>query len=88
MSDIKRELKNRIELMGKLFRENPNYFVEIYEDFEIENGIAIAMELCKYNLKKHISGIMNPKASDVFYFLVEINKCFKFLQSKNESGDS
>ena len=84
LSDIKRELKNRIELMGKLFRENPNYFVEIYEDFEIENGIAIAMELCKYNLKKHISGIMDPKESDIFLFLVEINKCFQFLRTKSQ----
>ena len=84
LNDIKRELKNRIEFMGKLFRENPNYFVEIYDEFEIENGIAIAMELCKYNLKKHISGIMDPKESDIFLFLVEINKCFKFLRTKSQ----
>ena len=83
LNDISKELKERIKIMGELFKANPNYFVEIYEEFDIDNGIAFAMELCQCNLKKYINGIPDPKASDIFYFLVDINKIFKFLQSKN-----
>ena len=83
LNDINKELKNRIIIMGQLFKENPNYFVEIYDEFDIDNGIAIAMELCQCNLKKHISVIPEQKATEIFYFLVEINKYFKFLQSKD-----
>ena len=83
LNNIVKELKERIEIMEKLFQENPDYFVEIYDEFDTENGIAIAMELCKCNLKKFIFGIKEPKATDIFYFLVEINKGFKVLKNKN-----
>ena len=85
LNDINKELKERIKIMGQLFKENPKYFVEIYEEFDIDNGIAFAMELCQCNLKKYINGIPDQKASDIFFFLVEINKSFKFLRSKNIS---
>lgn len=41
------------------------------------------MELCECNLRKHISRNSDPTDKDIFYFLVEINKAFKFLQNKN-----
>ena len=83
LNEIIKELINRIETMKKLFKDNPDYFVEIYNEFEVENGIAIAMELCKYNLKKYISRYSDPKANDIFFFLVDVNKSFKILRNKN-----
>ena len=83
LNNIIKELKERIETMSNLFKENHQYFVEIYEEFYSENDIAIAMELCECNLRKHISRNSDPTDKDIFYFLVEINKAFKFLQSKN-----
>ena len=41
------------------------------------------MELCDCNLKKHISTYQDPHARDIFYILIELNRCFKYLHSKN-----
>ena len=82
---IKKEIKERNDKMGILSKEYPDYFVKIYKEFDIENGIAIAMEICDCNLKEHIehiSKISEPKATDLFYFLVELNKCLKILDRK------
>ena len=43
------------------------------------------MEICDCNLEEHISNISKisePKATDLFYFLVELNKCLKILDRK------
>ena len=72
--------------MERLYNENHNGFIEIYKKYESENYIAIAMELGEFNLKKYIDDIpeTKAKASNIFYFLVELNKCLKFLVKKNK----
>ena len=70
--------------MERLYNENHNCFIEIYKKFESQNNIAIAMELGEFNLKKYIDNISvsESKASKIFYFLVELNKCFKLTKYK------
>ena len=82
-TDIIEEIKEKIKNMKRLSNDNPDYFIEIYEIFYLENGIAFTMELLDYNLKQYINRIENPKASHIFYFLFELNKIFQFLQKRN-----
>ena len=85
-NDITIEIKQKIDNMERLYNENHNCFIEIYKKFESQNNIAIAMELGEFNLKKYIDNISvsESKASKIFYFLVELNKCFKFLEKRNK----
>jgi protein kinase len=85
-NDIIKEIKQKVENMERLYNENHNGFIEIYKKYESENYIAIAMELGEFNLKKYIDDIpeTKAKASNIFYFLVELNKCLKFLVKKNK----
>ena len=74
-NEIKKELENRIDYLNKLYRDYPSCLIEIYEKFEIENGIAYSMELYKCNLKKYINTY--PKDRDIFFDLIKINRCLK-----------
>ena len=77
------EIKHKIDYNNQLYKDNHTCFIEIYKIFNIENGIAYSMELCDCNLKKHISTYQDPHARDIFYILIELNRCFKYLHSKN-----
>ena len=86
-NEIIEELKNRIKIMKHLNKnkEKENHIIEIYELFESGNSIAISMELFDYNLKEYIDKfLLNPdiRTSDLFYFLLELNKSLKFLVEK------
>ena len=85
-NDIIKEIKQKVENMERLYNENHNGFIEIYKKYESENYIAIAMELGEFNLKKYIDDIPETKAKalNIFYFLLELNKCLKFLVKKNK----
>ena len=85
-NDIIVEIRQKIDNMDRLYNENPNCFIKIYKKFESQNNIAIAMELGEFNLKEYIDDISESesKASKIFYILVELNKCFKFLVKNNK----
>ena len=83
IDSIKLELKNRIKNMIELNKENPIGFIKIYRQFDIDNGISYSMELCKYNLRTYIEKFSDPRATDIFYAFIGINRTLKFLQSKD-----
>jgi len=82
-NDIIKEIKDKIDKMERLSNDNPDYFVKIIEKFDIERGIALIMELFALNLKEHLKSLKDPKASDVFFLLAELNQIFKILQNNS-----
>ena len=68
--------------MERLSNDNPDNFVRIIKKYDIEKGIALIMELFDFNLKEHLKGLEDPKASSAFFLLMELNHSFKILQKK------
>ena len=68
--------------MERLSNDNPDNFVRIIEIFDIEKGITLIMELFDFNLKEHLKGLDDRKASNAFFLLMELNHSFKILQKK------
>ena len=82
-SKIIEEIKEKIDQMIKLGNDNPINFVNVYEKFEIENGIAFTMELFDCNLKNYVNNNQIANESDIFLLLIELNKTFNYLLQKN-----
>ena len=74
------EITEKINQMEGLGNNNSIHFIEIYKKFEMQDGIAYTMELFNSNLKKYIKNFEDPKASNVFDVLVELNNAFKILR--------
>ena len=68
--------------MERLSNDNPDNFVRIIKKFDIEKGIALIMELFDFNLKEHLKGLEDRKASSAFFLLMVLNHSFKILQKK------
>ena len=81
--DIRKEIKEKINQMERLNNDDENKFIKIYEQFNIEKGIAFIMELFECNLKDYILKSKDADDTDIFYFLVELNKSLKLLLQKN-----
>ena len=88
-NEIKKDLVKRIDDLMKLYEGNHDAIIEIYKKFEIKNGIAYSMELYDMNLKYYINTTFShPKASNIFYALIEINRCLKYFTKDKENAKS